>query len=78
MTTLFITFAVIAVFITAIISPHLGGKIQNKTNHKTGWLKYYSNWLWDPLEWWAKISLEFSRKAIVKASKWGKKTRKKL
>jgi hypothetical protein len=77
MTTIIIILAVVVVFIIGIISPHLGGKIQHKTNREAHWLERCSNWLWDPLAWWAKGSLELSRKIIVKATALGKKTRKK-
>ena len=67
----------IAIFVTGIVSPHTAGKIQRKTDNKTYWLKRMANWLWDPIAWWAKSSLEVSRKAIVKVAAWGKKTRRK-
>lgn len=78
MGTLLLIISVIAVFALAVISPHMAGKIQKRTNQKTGLLKRNAGWLRDPLSWWAQISLELARKAIVKASAWGKKTRRKL
>ncbi|HEX6415924.1 MAG TPA: hypothetical protein VFZ62_00150 [Candidatus Saccharimonadales bacterium] len=78
MTTIVIFAALIVVFFVAVVSPHLGGKVQRKTNEEAGWLKRFSNWLWDPLTWWAKNSLEFSRKVIVFTAKIGKKLRRKL
>jgi len=68
----------IAIFVTGIVSPHAAGKLQHKTNKKAHWLKRLSNWLWDPLTWWAKKSIEWTRIAIVKLAEWGKKTRYKL
>ena len=78
MLTIFIIIVAIMVFIVGIVSPYLSGKIQRKTHHKTNKLKQASDWLWDPLTWWAKITLEFIRKAIIKSSDKGKKTRRKL
>ena len=70
--------AVVVVFVIGVVSPHLAGKIQRKTDTKAGWLKRMSNWLWDPLTWWAKNTIEFTRKTIKKVAEWGKKTRRKL
>lgn len=78
MTTILLVVVGIVLFFIGIVSPHLAGKIQNKTNEEAGWLKRLSNWLWDPLTWWAKKSIEFTRKAIVKIAQWGKKTRRKI
>lgn len=78
MTTLLIFAGIIVVFIVAVVSPHAGGKIKRKTNQKASRLKRLSNWLWDPLTWWSKTSLEFSRKTIAKTAIWGKKLRRKL
>lgn len=65
-------------FFVAIVSPHMARKVQHRTDQEANLLKRLSNWLWDPLTWWAKVSLEFTRKSIVKIAAWGKKTRKKL
>lgn len=78
MTTLLIFAALIVIFAVAVVSPHAGGKIKRKTNQEAGWLKRLSNWLWDPLAWWSKTSLEFTRKAITKTAAWGKRLRRKL
>ena len=78
MTNIAIVLAVIVVFVIGIVSPHMAGKIQKKTDNKAGWLKRCANWLWDPLTWWAKNSIEFVRKVVVKVTEWGKKTRGKL
>lgn len=66
------------VFLVAVISPHAAGKIQQKTNEKSGILKRAADWFWDPLTWLAKSSIEFVRRALIKLAKWGKKTRRKL
>lgn len=68
----------IVVFLIAVVSPHLAGKIQHKTNEKAGTLKRIANWFWDPLTWIAKSSIEFMRKSLIKLAKWGKKTRRKF
>lgn len=78
MLTILIVFAIIIVFFVSIIFPHLSGKIQHKTHQKINWLKQISDWLWDPLTWWAHITLEFIKKVIVKSSQKGKNTRRKL
>ena len=78
MTVFLILGVLIAVFGVAIISPYAGGKIQRRSNQHAYWLKRLSNWLWDPLAWWAKTSVEFTRKAIVKASSLGKRIRRNL
>ena len=78
MTTLLLLVVGIVIFIVAVVSPHMGGKIQHETNKESSWLKRTSNWLWDPLAWWAKKSVEFTRKVIVKITAWGKKLRRKL
>lgn len=70
--------AAIVLFFTALISPRMGGKIQRKTNKKAGRLKRSADWLWDPIEWWAKKSIEFTRKCVVVVTAWGKKARRKL
>ncbi len=67
----------IVVFVIGIVSPHTAGKIQRKTDDKTHWLKRMANWLWDPIAWWTKSSLEVSRNTIVKVAELGKKTRRK-
>ena len=76
MTTILLSFFLVAVFIAAIVSPHAAGKIQRKTNEKAGQLKIMSNWLWDPLTWWAKHSIEFNRKVIGKIVRWGSRIRR--
>lgn len=78
MSNIAIVLIAVVVFVIAVVSPHMAGKIQRKTDNKASWLKRLSNWLWDPLTWWAKNSIEFTRKAIKKLAEWGKKTRKKL
>lgn len=78
MTNILLIIGAVILFIIAIISPRLGGKIQRRTNEKASWLKRLANWFWDPITWWVKKSIELSRKLIVKITKWGKKTRRKL
>lgn len=78
MTNIILVVAAVVIFIIGVICPHLAGKIQRKTDKEASLLKRLSNWLWDPLTWWAKNSIEFTRKAIVKIADWGKKTNKKL
>lgn len=78
MTNVALVLIVVVVFVIGIVSPHLAGKIQKRTNDKAGWLKRCANWLWDPLTWWAKNTVEFTRKSIVKVAEWGKKTRRKV
>lgn len=78
MTNILLVVGLIAVFLAAVVSPRLGGKIQHRTNEKAGWLKRLADWFWDPITWWARKSIELSRKLIVKIAKWGKKTRRKL
>ena len=78
MGTILLIVAGIVIFIIGIVSPHLAGKIEQKTDEKASWLKRLSNWCWDPITWWAKKSIEFTRKAIVKIAEWGKKTRGKV
>ena len=73
-----IIFVVIIVFVVGVVSPHMAGKIQRKTEAKSGWLKHMANWLWDPLTWWTKNSIEFTRKTVVRVAEWGKKTRTKI
>ncbi|QHN42990.1 hypothetical protein GII36_03970 [Candidatus Mycosynbacter amalyticus] len=68
----------VILFIVGIISPHAAGKVQYKTDVEAGWLKRTSEWLWDPVTWWAKGSIEMSRKIIKYVAQWGRKTRKKL
>jgi hypothetical protein len=70
--------AAIVLFSTALISPRMGGKIQRKANKKAGRLQRSADWLWDPIEWWAKKSIEFTRKCVVVVTAWGKKARRKL
>lgn len=70
--------AAIVLFFVALLSPRMGGKIERKANNKASWLKRLANWFWDPITWWAKKSIEFTRKAIVIITEWGKKTRRKL
>jgi hypothetical protein len=77
MTTLLLFVGLVVVFIIGLVSPHAAGKIQRKTDKEAGWLKRLSNWLWDPITWWAKKSIEFSRRAINKSAEWGKATRRK-
>lgn len=78
MTSLLLILAGIVLFIIGIVSPHAAGKIERKTDKKAGMLKRMSNWLWDPLTWWAKSTVEFTRKAIKYISELGKKVRRKL
>lgn len=75
MTNIILVVVVLAIFIVGIVSPHMAGKIQKKTDNKAGWLKRMSNWLWDPLTWWAKNSIEATRKSIKVVAQWGKKVR---
>ncbi len=77
MSNIIIVLVAVVVFVIGIVSPHLAGKIQHKVDHKASWLKRMANWLWDPLTWWAKSSVEFTRKAIVKIAEWGKNVRRK-
>ena len=77
MTTILLVVAGIILFIVGIISPHAAGKIQRKTDKEASKLKRLSNWFWDPITWWSKKSIEFTRKAIVKIAEWGKNTRRK-
>ena len=76
MTSIVLVLVGVAVFLIAVISPHAGGKIQHKTNVKSGALKRAAEWLWDPLTWVAKSSIEFMRKTILKLADLGKKTRR--
>jgi hypothetical protein len=78
MTTIALIFVATVLFFIGLISPHAAGKIQRKTDKEAGLLKRCANWFWDPVTWWAKNSIEFSRKAIDKAAGWGSKTRKKM
>jgi hypothetical protein len=78
MGTIIVVIAGILVFLIAVISPHLAGKIQYKTNEEAGTLKRIANWFWDPLTWITKSSIEFMRKALIKLAQWGKKTRRKF
>lgn len=77
MTWILVAIVGIIVFFAAVISPHAAGKIQHKTNVKSGKLKQIADWFWDPLTWLAKSSVEMTRKAIVKIAQLGKKTRRK-
>ena len=77
MTTVLLVVAGIILFAVGIISPHAAGKIQRKTDKEASKLKQFSNWFWDPITWWSKKSIEFTRKAIVKITQWGKNTRQK-
>jgi hypothetical protein len=78
MTTILLILTLIALFVVGLVSPHLAGKIQRKTDEEAGWLKRLSNWFWDPITYWVKKSIEFNRKAIDKVATLGKKTRRKL
>lgn len=78
MGTIVIAIAGIFLFIAVVLFPHLSGKIRHRTNVKASRLKRLSDWFWDPLTWWAKNSIEMTRKIIVKIAKWGRKTRRKL
>jgi hypothetical protein len=78
MTTLLLSIGLVVLFVIGLISPRLAGKIERKTNQEAGWLKRMSNWFWDPITWWAKKSIEFTQKAIDTATRWGKKTHKKM
>jgi hypothetical protein len=78
MTTIVLVFVVMVLFVIAVISPHAAGKIQRKTDEEADWLKRISNWLWDPLTWWTKKSIEMTRKIIIKVTSLGKKTHRKL
>lgn len=68
----------ILLFVIGVVSPHAAGKVQRKTDKKATYLKKISNWLWDPLTWWAQTIVDTSRKIILKSTEWGKKTRRKL
>jgi hypothetical protein len=68
----------IILFLIGVISPHLAGKIQRKTDEKASRLKRLSNWFWDPITWWAKKTIESTRKILVKITEWGKKIRRKI
>jgi hypothetical protein len=78
MTTIFLIFAGVVLFFIGLISPYLAGKIQRKTDEKAGWLKRLSNWFWDPITWWAKKSIELTRKLIKKDAQAGKDTHKEV
>ena len=78
MSNIAILLVVIVVFVVGVVSPHVAGKIQRKTDSKAGLLKRCANWLWDPLTLWAKNTIEFTRKSIVVVAEWGKKTRAKV
>lgn len=78
MTTIFLVFAAVIIFFVGLISPHMAGKLQKKTDKEAGVLKRWSNWLWDPITWWFKKTVEFTRKAIDKPAGLGKKTNKKM
>lgn len=78
MANILIVIGAIALFITAVISPRLAGKIEHKTNKKASWLKRLADWFWDPITWWAKKSIEMTRKILITIAEWGKKTRRKL
>lgn len=68
----------LSVLVVAVISPHLAGKIQRRTNEKASYLKRVANWLWNPLTWIAKSSIEVMRKIIILFGSWGKKVRRKF
>lgn len=70
--------AAVILFIVGIVSPHAAGKVQYETDKEAGWLKRVSNWCWDPITWWAKNTVETSRKFIKTVAQWGKRTRRKL
>ncbi|MDB5177006.1 MAG: hypothetical protein JWN75_674 [Candidatus Saccharibacteria bacterium] len=76
MTTILLIFGAVVLFFIGLICPHLAGKIQHKTDSEAHWLKRMSNWLWDPLTWWAKTSIESTRKVIDTVTQWGKNVRK--
>lgn len=78
MTTLFFIIGLVVLFVVGVVSPHAAGKIQRKADKEAGWLKRLANWLWDPVTWWVKLSIDSSRKAIKKAAGWGKKTHRKM
>jgi hypothetical protein len=78
MNNILIIVALIVVFFIGVISPRLAGKIQRKTDEKAGWLKRMANWLWDPITWWAKKSIELTRKLIKKDAQAGKETHKEV
>lgn len=78
MSNIFLVAVVIVIFAIGVVSPHMAGKIQRNTDNKAGWLKRMSNWLWDPLTWWAKNTIEFTRKAIKVVAQWGKRVRWRL
>lgn len=78
MTNIILVVVAVVIFVIGVVSPHLAGKIENKTDNEAGWLKRVSNWLWNPLTWWAKNSIEFTRKVIVTIAEWGKETRRKV
>lgn len=77
MTTLVLAVVLVILFFIGLVSPHAAGKIQSKADREAHWLKKLSNWLWDPVTWWAKSSIEWSRKAIDLAAGLGKKGHKK-
>lgn len=77
MTTILLLFGIVILFFIGLVSPHAAGKIQRIADKEAGWLKRCANWFWDPITWWAKNSIEFSRKAIDRATELGKKTRNK-
>ena len=78
MTWVIIAVAAIVLFVIGVVSPHAAGKLERKTDREASWLKRMSNWLWDPLTWWAKKSIEMTRKIIKQVAEWGRKTRGKL
>lgn len=78
MTNALIIIGGIVLFFIAVISPRMAGKIEHKTNREAGWLKRLANWFWDPITWWAKKSVETTRKIIVFIAETGKKLRRKL
>jgi len=78
MTALIVLAALILIFAIAIISPHVAGKIERKTDREATRLKRLSNWLWDPLTWWSKQTIKTTNKLINKSAEGGKETRRKL
>jgi len=78
MATIILVIVGVILFLVGVISPYRAGKIQRKTDKEAAWLKRMSNWFWDPIAWWSKKTIEFTRKALNKIAGWGKKTRRKL
>lgn len=76
--TLLLVGGLICLFVIAVLFPHAAKKVQHKTNERVGWLKRWSNFLWNPLTWWAKNSLELARRSVERVSRWGRTLRQRL